>query len=144
MTELFNSFSHTTIFIENLFFMFSLESGNDQITSLDPVVAKKTLVQCTDVITESSIDPFTLARKLYSNEVFPEDTYKRVRDMSTRDSNEGRLQQILDHLIDRVRHKPNILVSFLDILNDLGRQDLAALIVKKYKGMLYRMLYYMY
>ena len=117
--------------------MFSLESGNDQITSLDPVVAKRTLVQCTDVITDSSIDPFTLARKLYAKEVFPEDTYKRVRDMSTRDSNEGRLQRILDHLIDRVKREANILMSFLDILKDLERQDLVVLIVKKYKGILH-------
>ena len=124
--------------------MFSLESGNDQITSLDPVVAKRTLVQCTDVITDSSIDPFTLARKLYAKEVFPEDTYKRVRDMSTRDSNEGRLQRILDHLIDRVKREVNILMSFLDILKDLERQDLVVLIVKKYKGILHRKLYYMY
>ena len=121
-------------------FHFSLESGIDQITSLDTVVAKRTLVQCTNIITESTIDPFTLARKLYAKEVFPENTYKRVRDMSTRDSNEGCLQQILDHLIDRVKHEANILMSFLDILNDLERQDLATLIVKKYKGMLYRML----
>ena len=124
--------------------MFSLESGNDQITSLDPVVAKRTLVQCSDIITESTIDPFTLARKLYSNEVFPEDTYKTVKDMSTRDSNKSRLQQILDHLIDRVRHKANILMSFHDILKDLERRDLADLIVQKYKGVLHRMLYYMY
>ena len=124
--------------------MFSLESGNDQITSLDPGVAKRTLVQCSDIITESSIDPFTLARKLYSNEVFPEDTYKRVKDMSTRDSNERRLQQILEHLIERVRLNADILMSFLDILKDLERRDLADLILKKYKSMLYRMLYYMY
>ena len=121
--------------------MFSLESGNDQIALLDPVVAKRTLVQCSDIIAESSIDPFTLARKLYSNEVFPEDTYKTVKDMSTRDSNKSRLQQILDHLIDRVRHKANILMSFHDILKDLERRDLANLIVQKYKGVLHRKLY---
>ena len=124
--------------------MFSLESGNDQITSLDPVIAKRTLVQCSDIITESTIDPFTLARKLYSNEVFPEYTYKRVKDMSTRDSNERRLQQILEHLIERVRLNADILMSFLDILKDLERRDLADLILKKYKSMLYKMLYYMY
>ena len=124
--------------------MFSLESRNDQITSLDPVVAKRTLVQCSDIIAESSIDPFTLARKLYAKEVFPEDTYKRVKDMSTRDSNKSRLQQILEHLIERVRLNADILMSFLDILKDLERRDLADLILKKYKSMLYRMLYYMY
>ena len=124
--------------------MFSLESRNDQITSLDPVVAKRTLVQCSDIITESTIDPFTLARKLYSNEVFPAYTYKRVKDMSTRDSNERRLQQILEHLIERVRLNADILMSFLDILKDLERRDLADLILKKYKSMLYKMSYYMY
>ena len=122
-----------------MFFLFYLESGIDQITSLDPVVAKNTLVECIDIIVESNIDPFALARKLYAQKVFPEDAYKRVSDMNTRNSNEGRLQQIHDHLIDRVKHEASILKSFLDILKDLERQDLVVLIVKKYKGILYYM-----
>ena len=124
--------------------MSSLESGIDQITSMDSVVAKRALAQCTDVIIESSIDSFTLARRLYSKEVISESIYKKVIDMETRDTSEGRLERILGHLRDRVRRDANILISFLNILKDLTHQDLAALIVKKYKGMLYRMLYYIY
>ena len=111
---------------------------------MDSVVAKRALAQCTDVITESSIDPFALARRLYSKEVISESIYKRVIDKETRDSNEDRLERILGHLRDRVSHNASILISFLNILNALEHQDLAFLIVQKYKGMLYRMLYHMY
>ena len=107
-------------------------------------MAKRTLVQCTNIIVNSSIDPFTLARELYSKEFVKEDTYKKVIDKETRDSSEDRLERILGHLRDRVTRDASILVSFLNILEDLTHQDLAVLIVKKYKGMLYRMLYYMY
>ena len=127
-------------------FLFYLESGINQITSLqfDSVVAKRTLVQCTSIIVNSSIDPFTLARELYSKEFIKEDTYKKVIDRETRDSSEDRLERILGHLRDRVTRDASILISFLNILEDLTHQDLAVLIVKKYKGMLYRMIYYMY
>ena len=124
--------------------MSSLESAIDQITSMDSVVAKRALAQCTDVITESSIDPFTLARRLYAKEVISESIYKKVRDKKTGDSSEDRLELILDNIKDRITHNPSILISFLNILNDLKCQGLAALIVQKYKGMLYRMLYYIY
>ena len=107
-------------------------------------MAKRTLVRCTNIIVNSSIDPFTLARELYSKEFVAEDTYKIVIDKETRDSSEDRLERILRHLRDRVTRDASILISFLNILEDLTHQDLAVSIVKKYKGMLYRMLYYMY
>ena len=111
---------------------------------MNSVVAKRALAQCTDVIIDSSIDPFDLARRLYSKEVISESIYKKVVDMETRDTSKYRLERILGHLRDHVTRDANILISFLNILKDLKYQDLAALIVKKYKGMLYRMLYYMY
>ena len=122
----------------------SLESRFDQITSLNSVVARRALVQCTNIIVKSSIDPSALARGLYSEEIISEGTYRRVRDKKTGDSSEDRLELILDDIKDRVSHNVDILRSFLNILKDLTHQDLAALIVLKYKGMLYRMLYYMY
>ena len=66
-------------------------------------MARKALVQCTDIIVESTIDPIVLARKLYSEEVISENVYKRVRDMACRDTNEQRLEIILDDIKDRVR-----------------------------------------
>ena len=42
--------------------------------------AERALVRCTDIIVESTIDPFILARKLYSKEIISEDVYKRVQD----------------------------------------------------------------
>ena len=121
---------------------FFLELGYDLISSMDSGVAKRALVQCTDIIIESNIDAFALARRLYSKEVISEGLYKRVRDKKTGDSNEDRLELVLDDLKSRVTHNASIFISFLNILNDLTQQDLSVLIVGKYKGMLYRMLCY--
>ena len=98
-------------------------------------MARRALAQCTDVITESSIDPFTLARRLYAKEVISESIYKKVREKKTGDSSEDHFELILDNIKDHITHNASILISFLNILNDLKCQDLAALIVKKCKGM---------
>ena len=107
-------------------------------------MARRALAQCTDVITESSIDPFTLARRLYAKEVISESIYKKMRNKKTGDSSKDRLELILDNIKDRITHNASILISFISTLNEMTRQDLAVSIVKKYKGMLYRMLFYMY
>ena len=88
--------------------------------------ASKALHQCTDVIVESTIDPIVLARKLYTKDVISEDVYKKVRDKASKDTNEDRLETILDDIRDRVKHNPGILTKFVDILRDkLNRNDLA-------------------
>ena len=88
--------------------------------------AVRALVQCTDIIVESTIDPIVLARKLYSKEVISEDVYKRVKDKSSRDTNEERLETILDDIRDRVKYDAGILTKFVDILREkLNRNDLA-------------------
>ena len=107
-------------------------------------MAKRALVRCTNIIVKSSINPSALALELYSEEIISEGTYRTVRDKKTGDSSEDRLELILDKIKDHVTHNANILTSFLDILKELTHQDLADIIVQKYKGMLYRMLYYVY
>ena len=107
-------------------------------------MARRALVRCTDIIVESNIDPFALARRLYSKDVISEDIYKRMRYMKTLYSNKEHLQIITDDINDHVTHNASILISFLSTLNEMTHQDLAVSIVKKYKGMLYRMLFYMY
>ena len=95
-------------------------------------VARTALVQCTDIIVESTIDPITLARKLYSEQVISESTYKRVKDLVCRDTNEQRLEIILDEIKDLVKHDAGILTKFLDILREkLSRNDLADKIMSK-------------
>ena len=113
-------------------------------STLTSKMARRALVQSTDTIIESNIDPFILARKAYSLEIISDNVYKVVTDKNTRDTGADRITLILDHLKDRITHNASILISFLNILNDLTYQDLADTIVQKYKGMLYRMLYYMY
>ena len=88
--------------------------------------AVSALVQCTDIIVESTIDPVVLARKLYSKQIIFEDVYKRVKDKASRDTNEDRLETILDDIRDRVKHNPGILTKFVDVLREkLNRNDLA-------------------
>ena len=102
--------------------------------TLNPVVVKRTLVQCTVNIVESSIDPFALARRLHSNEIISENVYKRMKDSGTRDTMEDRLEKILDHLKDLAKNDASILTAFLNILSDLGRDDLTDIIQRKYLG----------
>ena len=130
------------MFITPVFFI--SEPGSNQISSFDSKVAKRALVRCTNIIVKSSIDPSALALELYSEEAISEGTYSAVRDKKTGDSSKDRLELIIDDIKDRVSQNGNILGSFINFLKDLAHKDLAALIVKKYKGMLYRMLYYMY
>ena len=89
-------------------------------------MAKKVLVRSTDIIVESGIDPAVLARKLYAKEIMADNVYDRVRDKSSRDTNEERLEAILSDLRSRVKDDASILMTFVDILKvDLNRQDLA-------------------
>ena len=99
-------------------------------TDCDKVV--KALVQCTDIIVESTINPIALARKLYSEEVISENVYKRVKDEACRDTDEKRRDIILDELKDRVKHDAGSLTKFVDILREkLNRDDIADEIMSK-------------
>ena len=108
-------------------FAFTVES------TLNSDMARRAVVQSTDTIVESNIDPFILARKAYSKEIISEDVYKVVRDKKTGDTSADRIEQILDELKDRIKRDPNILMKFLDILRDdsLSRNDLADSIMSK-------------
>ena len=95
-------------------------------------MARKALVQCTDIIVESSIDPIALARKLHAEEVISENVYRRVKDDASRNSNEKRLDIILDEIKDLVKHDAHVLTKFVDILREkLNRNDLADKIMSK-------------
>ena len=98
-------------------------------------MARRALVQCTDIFVESKIESSDLARKLYSAEVISEDMYTSVRDKQCRDTNKERLEKILDELKDRVTHNVSILTTLFETFNDLKRHDLADIISTKYKGM---------
>ena len=94
--------------------------------------ARTALIQCTDLIVESTIDPIVLARKLYSELVISENIYRRVKDEACKDTNEKRLDIILDEIKDLVKHDAGILTKFVDILREkLKRNDLADIIVSK-------------
>ena len=80
-------------------------------------------------------------RKVYSKEIISKDVYKRVRDIESRDTSEERLEKILDDIGDRIKYDANVFVTFLDVLIELGRKDLADIIMAKYKGILYYLLY---
>ena len=104
--------------------------------TLNCEICRRTLVQCTDTIVESNIDPIILARKLYSKEIISEDVYTIVKDKKTGDTSTERLDYILDDLKDHIKHNASVFMIFLDILRDdsLNRHDLADKIMSKYKG----------
>ena len=94
--------------------------------------ARTVLVQCTDIIVESNIDPIVLSRKLHSELIISENVYRRVRDKACRDTNEERLETILDDIKDRIKHDASILTKFVDILREkLNRGDIADKIISK-------------
>ena len=84
-------------------------------------MAKKVLVQSIDIIVESGI---VLARKLCAKETMADNVYDRVRDKTSRDSNEECLA-ILSDLRSHVKNDASIVMRFVDILRvDLHRQEL--------------------
>ena len=111
-----------------IFCLYSLDG------TLNPVFAIRALVQCTDIIVESGIDPFVLANNLFAKEVISEDVYARVTGMPSRYSTVDCLRMILDYLKDHIRHDLNILMSFLDVLRDMDQDDLADVILTKYRS----------
>ena len=124
-----------------LTFVFILDTSDLISTSLNSEIARRALIQCIDTIVESNIDPFTLVRKLHSKEVISESTYKRVRDKECRDTTEERLENILDDLKDQIKHDSSVFGTFLNVLNNISRDDLADIIITKYKGMYYVVCY---
>ena len=99
-------------------------------------VAQRALKKSTVVITESSIDSSALARKLYSEEILPDNVYKTVKDRKCGNTNAERLEIILECMIDQVnKGDVNIYKKFLDALRYLARNDLAVAIEAKYEGM---------
>ena len=106
--------------------------------TLNCEICRRALVQCTDIIVESNIDPIALARKLYSKELISENIYKKVKDKETRETSFDRLDKILDDLKDHVKHNASTFTTFLDILKDdsLNQRDLADIIMSKYKGII--------
>ena len=107
--------------------------------TLKSEIGRRALVQCTDIIVESNIDPISLARKLYSKEVISENIFKKIKDKNTGETSSDRLDQILDDLKDHVKHNASIFAIFLDTLRDdsLNPHDLADKIMSKYKGMIH-------
>ena len=104
--------------------------------TLNSEICRRALVQCTDVVVESNVDPIALARKLLSKEVISENIFKKVKDKETRETTSDRLDRILDDVKDCVKHNASTFITFLDILrDDLKRNDLADKIMSKYKGM---------
>ena len=95
---------------------------------------RQALVQCTDVIIESGIEPFVLVRKLYTKKVVPEDVYKKLRDKECSDTSKEHFEKILDCLKNRIEHNTDIFTSFWSILRNLNQVELADDIVAKYKG----------
>ena len=109
-------------------------AGSCNTSSIDCDLARRALVQCTDIIVESSIDSSVLARKLYSEMIISETFYRRIRDRTCGSTNEERLENILDEITDLIKHDAGILTKFVNILREkLNRNDLADKVMSKLK-----------
>ena len=100
------------------------------------VIARRAIIQCTNVIVESTIDPIDLARKLFSKEIISENVYRRVKDRTSRDTAVQRLHIILDEIKDLVIYGASIFTKFVASLRELNQQDLANKIMSTYKGII--------
>ena len=106
--------------------------------TMNSEIARRALIQCTDLILESTIDPIVLARKLYSELIISANIYKRVKDQASRDTNSKCLEIILDEINDRVKYDAGILTKFVDILRKkINRNDIADKIMSKYEGIIH-------
>ena len=83
------------------------------VDTLNCEIYRRTLVQCTDIIIVSNIDPIVLARKLYSKEIISEDVYKIVEDKKTGDTSTDHLDCALDDLKDHIKH--DVFMIFVDV-----------------------------
>ena len=105
-------------------------------SNVSSLVARRVLRHCSVDIVESGIDPSALARRLCAKEIISENFDRIVRERKTGDSNDDRREKILDHLKDLVKNDASTFTAFLNVLSDLGRDDLTNTIRKKYSGKL--------
>ena len=100
------------------------------------VAARRALVQCAPIITGSTIDPLDLSRCALSKEIISEDVDKKVKDRHSGDSTKERMDYIIDELKDRISYDKDgsIFPTFLNILGEMGRNDLVDKVEEKYKG----------
>ena len=90
---------------------------------IDCKAATTALVKCTSSIIESKIDPIDLAGELFSNQIISENVFDRVKDNACKDTNKYRLEIILDDIRSRVKHKADILTTFVNILREKFKRD---------------------
>ena len=78
------------LIIDYLFFWYSTNSSTFCLFTLEGTInceiCRRILVQCTDTIVESNMDPTALERRLYSIGVISEDVNKFVKDKKTGDT----------------------------------------------------------
>ena len=91
-------------------------------------------------IIESSIDPFGLARKLFTAKLLPEDICFKAMDENTGMTSERRMSLILTSLHKAVKINVTVFDTFLVILREVGGEfvgeSLAGSLIKDYEGII--------
>ena len=87
---------------------------------INPVIAHKVICANTSRLVSSNIDPFLLARDLFSNNVITEECYRTVTDRHCGMTTAQRLEYVIHTIRGYVKNKPAVFSHFNDVLTTLG------------------------
>ena len=100
--------------------------------------AQRSLRKNFDLLVESSIDPFALARKLDTAELLPEHVCLTVMDVNTGMTSQRRMEILLNSLRAAVKSDGRVFDKFLDIIKEVGGRVIgnnhAASLIEDYEG----------
>ena len=100
--------------------------------------AQRSLRKNFDILVESSIDPFALARKLDTAELLPEQVCLTVMDVNTGMTSQRRMEILLNSLRAAVKSDGRVFDKFLDIIKEVGGRVIgnghAASLMEDYEG----------
>ena len=104
---------------------------------IDINAARTALRKNFDKIVESTIDPFELARKLFSAQILPNDVYFKVMDENVNMSTQRRMHLVLTSIHGAVSLNGQVFEKLLDILKEGGSvigDSLTKSLIKDYEG----------
>lgn len=87
---------------------------------INPVIAHKVICANTSRLVSSNIDPFLLARDLFSNNVITEECYRTVTDRHCGMTTAQRLEYVIHTIRGYVKTKPAVFSHFNNALTNLG------------------------
>ena len=99
--------------IENIIYchLFSLVNGGK---------AYAVICSYTDEIASSGLDPFQIARKLFSKRILDDNTYYSIIDRHNGQNNRERLQFLMESVSNSVKSDEEVFYSFVEVLKSVN------------------------